>query len=1372
MSPSPAGEDVIGDGMGDGAKERGERGRLVLSGLRWRFRGSLAMFVVAVFAAGIAAFGPIYLNSTNQTILNSTLASAPAANKGLTLETSLERDVPTRLEAATAAVPRPAHGRWFGEPIITDLAAYTAHVGSQPYGGSLVARTGVCRHLLITTGRCSTAASTVLLSTRSAHLLGLSVGQRLSAQLASGRVASLVVSGVYEPGSPAAPFWWGQNFFSYGTGPHTKPNLDAAFVTPSSIARATGMKKLSSFVQVPFAAGSLPVGAVPSFQAALGRYEAGVQARDGIHASSQLPSLFARAAGTERTSGTIVEVIDLELALLAIFVLYFVASRTASEREPDVRLASLRGFRPRSVLAVAMAEPVVLVTVAVPIGLLMAWAVVGASASAIFGPGVGGSITVLAVAAAVVAGIGGIVATGLGVRQVLSAGPEATADGTTAVGRTSVWRVVGDVAVVAVAAAAFFELAAAGVNGRSGAGAEALSALAPALAALAAGVLGARVLPLVLRATHRRSEGSKKVTLAFATRRVGRLREFAALIVLVAVAVGLATFAVSGWAVAGRNRQVRAEVQVGAPTVLTVVVPQGATFLELVHRADPGGRAAMAAVLERASDGTTLAVDARSMTSVMAWPPDLGIPVGTVARRLVPTGLAPAVVVHGTTVMVTADTAAIHGSAIPSLSLSLYNQRDQAGVELTLGRVVLGNHTYRASLTGSCPGGCRLQALDLSGVSATGSTAGVTGTVTMAVTALQSVQRGRTVIVAAGLSDPRRWRGSRGALVGRAAVGGLSVRAHVDALGTPAAVSPADVPVALPTAVTPATASSASGHGGPILVGLDGTEVPGHTVAQVPDIPGVGANATLVDLPVAERFLTSSILSDTTEVWLSATAPPSIVGALTHEGVSVVGRGTIAAAGAALGRSGVSLAYLLFLIAGIASVALAVGATAFALAAAARRHRSELFALRAVGIPLRFLRRFLWAEQSLALSTGVVLGAVVGLVAAAVAVRSIPEFTSQTSGPPLELELAPVAAAVTIVVVMVALACTVVGGAWAVAQGAELAVAGPGPGPGLRGDRGAHDARGAPRSRPVMPAPTSARAALLPAASGGARGADVRMAGVVHLYHQAGADVVGLRSVDLDVEPGEMVALLGPSGMGKTTVLRLMAGLMVASAGSVKVGAKELGQLSPGDRRKLRAGEVSYVVQDTVANVLPFATVKENLWFSQHGARTSGHQPPWTPASLLDYLGLAGLCDARVATLSMGAQQQVAIAAGVAAGPRLLLADEPTGQLTADATDGVIGLLRRVNASGTTVVIVTHDPEVAAQFPRAITIRDGRVGAEARDGEEYAVIDRSGSVQLPPEALHRLGRGTPVRVLYAEDGVVLQRPDPSGRARPDAGSPA
>ncbi len=276
----------------------------------------------------------------------------------------------------------------------------------------------------------------------------------------------------------------------------------------------------------------------------------------------------------------------------------------------------------------------------------------------------------------------------------------------------------------------------------------------------------------------------------------------------------------------------------------------------------------------------------------------------------------------------------------------------------------------------------------------------------------------------------------------------------------------------------------------------------------------------------------------------------------------------------------------------------------------------------------------------------------------------------------------------------------------------------------------------------------------------GPGGIAVHLVGVVHLYRQSDTDVVALRGVDLDVDPGEMVALLGPSGMGKTTVLRIMAGLIRASAGHVRAGDHDLGRMSPAERRALRAFEIGYVVQGTSPNLLPFASAIENVWFSQRGAVALGHTPPWRPLELLEMLGLKEIAHEKVADLPRGQQQQVAVAAGVGPGPRLLLADEPTVQLSSDASSKLIHLLEHINSElGTTVVIVTHDPEVSAMFPRTVTIRDGRVGAEGRRGEEYAVVDGTGSVQLPPDVLEVIPPNTRVRVVRHPGGVELQNPD-------------
>jgi putative ABC transport system ATP-binding protein len=275
-----------------------------------------------------------------------------------------------------------------------------------------------------------------------------------------------------------------------------------------------------------------------------------------------------------------------------------------------------------------------------------------------------------------------------------------------------------------------------------------------------------------------------------------------------------------------------------------------------------------------------------------------------------------------------------------------------------------------------------------------------------------------------------------------------------------------------------------------------------------------------------------------------------------------------------------------------------------------------------------------------------------------------------------------------------------------------------------------------------------------------ARGLDIQLSGVVHLYSSQEGDVVALRGVDLEVEAGEEFALLGPSGSGKSTVLALLAGLQRCSAGQVRIGPYEISKLSNRQLLRLRATEVSLVLQDPARNLLPYATASQNIEFAQRGARGRKHLPPWQPAELLEQLGMGALANRTIATLSGGEQQRVAIASGVASAPRLLLVDEPTSQLDTKSRDQVIELLHMINRRlGSTIVSVTHDLAVARAMPRTVTIRDGRVGAEGRRGEEYAVVGRDGSVQLPPDVLEMLPPGTLLRVRRHQSGVDLRNPE-------------
>ena len=266
-------------------------------------------------------------------------------------------------------------------------------------------------------------------------------------------------------------------------------------------------------------------------------------------------------------------------------------------------------------------------------------------------------------------------------------------------------------------------------------------------------------------------------------------------------------------------------------------------------------------------------------------------------------------------------------------------------------------------------------------------------------------------------------------------------------------------------------------------------------------------------------------------------------------------------------------------------------------------------------------------------------------------------------------------------------------------------------------------------------------------------GLPVRTHGLVHIYRAEGHDVAALSGVDLTVAAGERIALLGPSGAGKSTLLALFGGLLRPSAGRIHIGEHELSGMTEEQIDGFRAGEVGIVLQGAARNHLPWLTVRGNVDFAQRPARRSGRDVP-PVAQLLELLGLTDVADRPLEGLTPGQLQLAALAVALACGPGLLLGDEPTSQLDHESRDVVLDALAEVGRTlGTTIVVVTHDPDVARAFPRTVTIRDGRVGGEGRSGEEYSVVAADGSLPLPAPALDAFPAGTLVRVHRTESGT-------------------
>lgn len=218
----------------------------------------------------------------------------------------------------------------------------------------------------------------------------------------------------------------------------------------------------------------------------------------------------------------------------------------------------------------------------------------------------------------------------------------------------------------------------------------------------------------------------------------------------------------------------------------------------------------------------------------------------------------------------------------------------------------------------------------------------------------------------------------------------------------------------------------------------------------------------------------------------------------------------------------------------------------------------------------------------------------------------------------------------------------------------------------------------------------------------------IELRGVEKTYRTGKLEYRALRGVDLLIEPGDLVAVVGPSGSGKTTILNIITGIDRPSAGSVTVAGRRLDELDEEELAGWRGENVGIVFQ--FFQLLPTLTALENamlpLDFTRQG---SSRERPERARRNLELVGLGDKLDHLPAELSGGEQQRVAIARALAADPKILVGDEPTGNLDTETAADMFDLLRRLNENGTTILYVTHDPALAALAHRVVTIRDGLV---------------------------------------------------------------
>jgi len=270
---------------------------------------------------------------------------------------------------------------------------------------------------------------------------------------------------------------------------------------------------------------------------------------------------------------------------------------------------------------------------------------------------------------------------------------------------------------------------------------------------------------------------------------------------------------------------------------------------------------------------------------------------------------------------------------------------------------------------------------------------------------------------------------------------------------------------------------------------------------------------------------------------------------------------------------------------------------------------------------------------------------------------------------------------------------------------------------------------------------------------------------LVKIFSAEGVEVQALQGLTLRVERGELTAIVGASGSGKSTLMAILTGLEIPTAGRATVGGHDLLAMTSAQRTQYRRETVGFVWQQTSSNLLPYYSAAQNIAVPL--AIAGMHRAPRTArvAQLIELLGIGDFEGRRPVQLSGGQQQRVAIAVALANEPKVLFADEPTGELDEVNSQLVFDALGTVNRElGVTVLIVTHDEEVSTRVRRTVQIRDGRLstevhrstgtdefGSEEHRSQEFVVLDRVGRLQLPQEYVRTLGLDALVRLELADD---------------------
>lgn len=991
--------------------------RLAVRAIRWRAAASATVFVVAVVATLAATVGPIYLHAVDQTVFARHLKDASVFQRDVAISRGSEpgfRDVDW--DAQVRSLAAQVDSDHLFAPPLSEEQINVSFTGAAQFTSEIAAVEDLCAHLRIIRGRCVSGGSPdeTVISANTAAAEHLAVGGTLVTSTASGVTIPLRVIGVYRPVSPDGSFWEPWSLFQYGQAgaQNQAPPGDASFVNPAALSSRVQSVPVTFSANVALRAATYDE--IGELRATLAHVNAAV-ARLSTQASTTgepvaavttgLPVVLDQTANETSLARTLVTIATAQLALLAIFLLYAVVAGTLAAQGPEVALAKLRGRRASSILLQSVAQPVALVLAAAPVGALLAWILVRLLAGPLLGHPVAVTFPPAAYGVAALGLAGGVVAALIASRRIVVT-PIGALMRLSAASGSSIGLLATDAAAVTIAVAGLIELEAGGVLNAGKP--NPLSVLAPTLLAVAGGVVVLRLLPFLARPLARWTRDSHWLATCLAVRQLLRRPAEARAVLLVAVAVSIAAFAVTAWADSGHNRSLRALNSAGADTVLVVSPGAGVHDLRTaVDRADPGGHSMAVAYTSADQLPPMIAVDTARFASVGAWVPgNSSVALASVLHRLA--ARAAPVTVAGTRLRLRIDLIR-QPSRVVQLAVTIA-EPDHTQVQRTVTRVVSGTRSYEIALPSACASGCDIVALQLT--APTPSVPAASGAQASEIDAVigASVRSDAGWRPVLGFSDHARWRGDG---QGQAAIGttggslSLDVRQTLGASTWPSAVSDA-IPSPLPAVVASAQARLYQGDQIQSVetVGLDGQALFVDGVIRSVTLPQVDRNGVMVDFGTALAAMHNPAAPTTQyQVWLSPSAPPDMAARLARQHVYV--RRTIRSATylPALADSGPAFADSLFLLSALAAAVLAIAATAVGRLLSVRRRGYELAALQAVGVSPGTLRRATAAELGSLFVIGLLVGLAAGLVGSRLALPSTPVFADTSTGPPLVLGL-------------------------------------------------------------------------------------------------------------------------------------------------------------------------------------------------------------------------------------------------------------------------------------------------------------------------------------------------------------------------------